>query len=116
MSDHGDEVHDYRNHVGRAGDLKEHAPQSYHCQIDVPFFIYMTDAYRRNQPLKAEQILSAVDRPFMTDDICHLLFYLGDVDTQWYDPKRCLIHPDFHVHRKRVLHTGEDYDECVGRR
>ena len=113
ISDHGDEVHDYREHVGRAHDLSKHAPYSYHCQIDVPFVVYMSEDYKRNHLEKAELIQKSVNKPFMTDDICHMLFYLGDVDTEWYDATRCLIHPDFNINRRRILHTGEDYDKCV---
>lgn len=113
MSDHGDEAHDYCDHIGRNYDLAGYAPMSYHCQIDVPFIVYMTETYKRNHPEKAEQVRASVNRPFMIDDICHLLFYLGDVDTKWFDPRRCLIHPEFNTKRKRILKTGEDYDEAV---
>ena len=111
MSDHGEEVHDFRDHCGRSYDLRENAPQSFHCMFDVPFVIYMTEKYRRNHPEMASLVASSVARPFMTDDICHLLFYLGDVDTGWFDPTRCLIHNDYNARRKRILQTGDDYDE-----
>ena len=71
----------------------------------------MTEKYRRNHPEMASLVASSVARPFMTDDICHLPFYLGDVDTGWFDPSRCLIHNDYNARRKRILQTGDDYDE-----
>lgn len=113
LSDHGDEVYDYRAKRGRAYDLREHAPYSYRYQLEVPFFIYMTDAYRQNHPQKAEEIRNSVKRKFMTDDLCHLLFYLGEIDTKWFNPSRCLVHNSYNEKRKRVLLDGDDYDEMV---
>ena len=114
MSDHGEEVHDYRDHIGRSYDLSGNPSIAYHCQIDIPFIVYMTESYKRNHSEKAEQVRTSVNRPFMIDDICHLLFYLGEVDTQWFNPSRCLIHPEFNAKRKRIIKaTGEDYDEVI---
>lgn len=110
LSDHGEEVFDYRKHFGRTHDLKPFAPNSYHYQIDIPFVVYMSNKYLFNHPEKAELIGNSTSRPFMIDDICHLLFYLGDIDTEWFDPKRCLIHPDYNIDRQRVLENGDNYE------
>lgn len=115
MSDHGDEVHDYRKHMGRAHDLAENAPMSYHYQIDVPFFIYATDKYKENHPKIVRQIEHAINRPFMTDDICHLLFYLGDIHTGWFDKTKCLIHDSYNIHQPRVLRNGDNYGIMTGK-
>lgn len=110
MSDHGEEVHDYRKQVGRTHDLAEHAPMSYHYQIDIPFFIYLTDEYKKNHPKTVRQIENAVNRPFMTDDICHLLFYLGNIHTGWFDKTKCLIHDSYNLNQPRILKNGDNYD------
>ena len=110
MSDHGEEVFDYRKHFGRTHDMKRFAPTSYHYQIDVPFVVYVSDNYRNNHPEMVKMIENAVNRPFMIDDICHLLFYVGGLNTEWFDPTRCLIHPDFNVNRQRFLENGDNYD------
>lgn len=110
FADHGDEVHDYRDHIGRAHDLKANGPESYRYQIEVPFFVYVTEKYRARHPEKVKQLAEAVNRPFMTDDIGHLLFYLGRVRTQWFDRTKCLIHPAFNTKRERILQNGDNYD------
>lgn len=110
LSDHGEEVFDYRKYSGRTYNLSELAPDSYHYQIEIPFFIFMSEKYKNNHLEKSEQIKKSIDRPFMTDDLSHLLFYLGEIDTEWYDSTRCLIHPNFNENRPRILYNGDNYD------
>jgi len=113
VSDHGDEVYDYRARRGRVYDLRKHAPYSYLFQLGVPFFVYVTDAYRENHPEIAKNIFRSIKRRFMTDDLCHMLFCIGEVDTEWFSPARCLVHKDYNKKRKRVLMDGDDYDEMA---
>ena len=111
FSDHGEEVHDYRKHLGRTHNLKEFAPNSYHYQFDIPFIVYVSDKYKANHPEIVEMIQRSVNRPFMTDDVCHLLFFLGGVQTGWYDATKCLISDKYKgAERHRVLDSGDDYD------
>lgn len=115
ISDHGEEVNDYRSHVGRTYNLKKYAPMSYHYQMDVPFVVFLSKRFKVSHPDLVEQFEESLDKPFMTDDLCHLLFYLGDIDTDWFDQSKCLIHPEY-APTQRVLCNGDNYDEWVNKR
>ena len=64
-----------------------------------------------------KEINDAANRPFMTDDLPHLLLYLAGIHTPWYDSRHNLISPDFDTKRRRLVsRVFTDYDEfCSGK-
>lgn len=116
LSDHGEEVYDYRNQIGRSQDLSAHAPQAYHAQIDIPFLVYMTDSYQAAHPDLAARIRAFASRPFMSDDLSHLLFHLAGIRTRWFDPAKSPLHDDYRVPKARILINGDNYDEQIKKR
>lgn len=110
FSDHGDEVNDFRPHVGRSNDFEEIGAPVFHAMLDVPFMVYVTDKYKQLHPELAEAIALSVNRPFMTDDISHMLMELAGIHTKWYNPKRSLINKDFNIHRRRLVTNQSLYD------
>lgn len=114
FSDHGDEVHDYRSHVGRSTFSLNNA-LGLHCQLDIPFVIYISDLYKERHPEVVRRIENNVHLPFMTDDLPHLLLDLAGIHSSWYDPKRSLINEAFDFRRKRNVNDFSfsmsfDYD------
>lgn len=90
FSDHGEEVYDYQDFRGRNWKV----PITYHLlhyQFEVPFMIWCSDTFMNKNPKVVEQIVRAVNRPFMLDNVCHLLFHLGRVQTQYYHPERDIL-------------------------
>ena len=121
FSDHGEECNDFRPHIGRSGDwdkLERNAGiECLRCQFDIPFVVYTSPLYQQNHPQILEDINNAMDRPFMTDDLPHLLLYLAGIHTSWYDSKHNLISPDFDTKRQRLVsRVFTDYDKfCSGK-
>lgn len=116
FSDHGEEVYDFQHRAGRMNDFKEVGAPVFHAQLDVPFMVYVSDLYKQLHPELAEAIASSVNRPFMTDDISHMLMELAGIHTKWYNPKRSLINKDFNTHRRRIVYSRSrmeyyDYDQ-----
>ena len=85
LSDHGEEVYDYRDFFCRSHDLPL-TPEVCKYQFEIPFMIWMSDTYRRNRPDVAAQVAGALDRPFSADDLSHLLLDLAGIRCRWYDP------------------------------
>ncbi len=117
FADHGDEANDFRIHKGRAG-ITEGA-NCLHCQLDIPFIIYLSDKFTTKHPIIVEKINKSIHRPFMTDDLPHLLFDIASIKTKWYKPKRSLINDAYNSKRRRIikgnLHEGAvDYDKVCG--
>jgi heptose-I-phosphate ethanolaminephosphotransferase len=121
FSDHGEECNDFRPHIGRSGDWdmieRKAGIECLRCQFDIPFIIYTSPLYQQNHPEIVKEINTALDRPFMTDDLPHLLLYLAGIHTSWYDSRHNLISPNFNTKRRRLVsRVFTDYDEfCSGK-
>ena len=117
FADHGDEAHDFRDHRGRSFDISEGAPMM-HNQMDIPFIIYVTPNYSEKHPEMVRRIAASVNRPFMTDDLPHLLLDIAGIHTEWFVPSRSVINENFNCKRKRMIgySTKYDYDSiCFSR-
>lgn len=109
FSDHGEEVYDYRDYTGRSHEpiiTKEIARNVF----EVPFFIWMSDKYIQTHPDVVKRVANSKDRPYIIDDIPHLLLDLAGIECDLYDDKRSLISDEF-LSPKRLLHESmQDYD------
>ena len=112
FSDHGEEVYDYRDSKGRV----EAAPgQEKNClkyQFEVPFMIWCSDKYKALHPDVIRRIKASLNRPFMTDNTCHLLFDLAGLKTIYYRPERDLISTKFKP-SKRIVNNNTDFDAVM---
>lgn len=111
LSDHGEEVYDYRDSMGRI--QGKASPEMLACQYDIPFIVWCSDTYRRRHPDVARRIAAATDRPATSDNLCHLLFSLGNVETPYYHPGHDIIAPGYKPGKRTVVVNGTerlDYD------
>lgn len=110
LSDHGEEVFDYAHRNGRIHDATL-SPDCCRHQYEIPFMIWMSDRYRAARPELAAAIARAVDRPYMTDDLPHLLLDLAGLSCRWFDPTRSVVNDRFDASRPRLLRDDKvDYD------
>lgn len=104
--DHGEEVYDWRDQCCR-----DHGPLSANklkYQYDIPFVLWCSDSYKNKHPEIVENIKNAIDRPFMSDNLCHMLFKVGGINTTYYRDTLDLLSPAYRCYR-RLIH-GQDYD------
>lgn len=106
LSDHGEEVYDYRDHTGR--DLSM-TPQALHAYHDVPMMVWLSESFRARRPALAEAVRRAAGRPFLTSDLCHLLFRLGRLRTTYYRPERDILSPRYRT-APRLVQDNVPYD------
>ncbi len=115
LSDHGEEMFDYRVHFGRTYTPLTAGICKY--QFEIPFLIWMSDSYRSNHPEIVEQVARAINRRFSSDDLPHLLMDLAGIQCPWYDPTRSLVNDRFDNARPRPLLLGYepagDYDVLI---
>ena len=95
FADHGDEANDYRLHKGRTRGMEKLGAPCLHCQLDVPFIIYTSEKFIENHPGICKRIKGSIHRPFMTDDLPHLLIDIAGLKTKWYKPSRSLINEKY---------------------
>ena len=90
FADHGEEIYDYRDFSGRIpeGTLDKNVLK-YH--FSVPFFIWCSDKYMENNKNQIESIKMARKRPLSIDNVCHLFFRLGHINTPLYLSNRDVL-------------------------
>ena len=113
LSDHGDEVYDYRDHFGRSHEPVIKKERAMH-QYEVPFIIWTSDKYKASHSDIIDKIKKSVNRPFMTDDLPHLMLDIAGINSVWFDPSRSLINDQYNIDRKRLMEDSkQDYDEII---
>lgn len=97
LSDHGEEVYDYRARYGRASwDLDGDYRQTLEWQYCVPLMVWCSDKYQKCHPKVMDMIRHSLNKPLMLDNTCHLLFHLAGINTPYYIKERDVLSPDYH--------------------
>lgn len=112
MSDHGEEMYDYRDSKGRVNAAPNQHKEFLKYQYGIPFMIWCSDVYKKKHPLLIRNIKEAQNKPFMTDNVCQILFNLSGLKTKYYVPQRDLLNPRFRI-RERILGNGDNYDRIT---
>ena len=106
--DHGEELFDGTGVWGRTyPEVLSEAEM--HNQFEIPFWIWCSPTFSATYPEKVEQLKAALDRPFMTDDLPHLLLPLTGVHSEYYDATRDLLSPKYNAKRKRILRGWQEF-------
>ena len=101
LSDHGENVYDIGDCVGRLYDI----PFFY----EIPFMIWCSDKYKERHGDIVESIENSVDKPLMSDNLCHLLMRLGGVKSVYYHEDRDVLSPHY-ICPPRIIGGSRDYD------
>lgn len=110
FSDHGEEVYDYRNSMGRTISPPDGFVEDWlKYEFEIPFMIWCSDAYIRNNKELVDKIMMAQDKPFMSDITYQLLFHVAGIKTSLYNSQRDVINEDYIV-RDRILGNGINFD------
>ena len=113
LSDHGEEVYDYRDNLGRNDwSIGNDPKQVIRWQYMVPFLVWCSDQYEARHPETVSQLSQAVNRPAMLDNVCQLLFHLSGIKTRWYHSERDILSPDYHC-PKRLINDEVDCDSIM---
>ena len=101
LSDHGEDVYDTGDVLGR----RESSLQSY----EIPLFIWCSDKYKEQHGDIVESIKKSVNKPLMSDNLCHLLFHLGGVKSTYYNDSRDVLSPCYKC-PPRIIAGNQNYD------
>ena len=113
MPDHGEECYDEMHRMGRLP-IGNYTPEILRHEYRIPFWIWCSETYIDTHPEIFSQIENSCDKPFMTDDLPHLLLYLAGIYCEYYNEKRNIISPSFDVNRIRMVNGKCDYDKTIG--
>lgn len=113
LSDHGEEVYDYRDNLGRDDwDMGSDPRQVLRFQYMVPFMVWCSDKYASAHPDRIELLRNATSRPAMLDNVCQLLFHLSGLQTPYYHQERDVLSPDYKC-PKRIINEDVDGDSLL---
>lgn len=98
FSDHGEELFKDYNMAGHNEDI------STKDMYDIPFLLWQSDKFKQDL-----QLTTALDRPYMLDDLFHSLADLLEISAQEVDLERSIFSSKF-KNRKRIIMKNSDYD------
>lgn len=111
LSDHGEECYDDLPVHGRL--YQELDRRQVRQEFEIPFWIWCSETYQAMHPDVVECIRAAVDRPFMTDHLPHMLLWLAGISCPYYEEDHNLLSPQFDTSRIRLLEGTVDYDALM---
>ena len=114
FSDHGEEIYDYQDSKGRTNLIRggQNLKKGLECQYSVPFVIWCSDKFKNKNPKIMEQIRCSLTKPFSTDNVSQLVFYLSGLKTSYYNSNRNILSPTFKI-KERILGNGMNYDKIM---
>lgn len=104
LSDHGEEVYEYRDFIGHAEDV----PSRYMAEI--PFIIYLSEKFKIKYPEIKNAIEDSLKQPYMTDDFIHTVLDISKIQTKEFKKEKSIINQKFDNTRKRIFGC-ESYDD-----
>lgn len=110
LSDHGEEVYDWRPSKGRNANPMNKEVMKYQYQI--PFMIWCSDKYKQRHPEIIQAIEASVNKPMSSDIVCNMLFHLAGIRTRYYRPQLDILSPQYHCPR-RIVQDKYDYDKIM---
>lgn len=97
LADHGEEVYDYRDNVGRDDwNMGSDPRQTIRYQYMAPMLVWCSGQYLDRHPDVTACMMDAVNRPMSLDNICQLLFHLSGLRTSYYHSGCDVLSSDYH--------------------
>ena len=106
VPDHGEAVYD---DGGFAGHIEENPNRH---MIEIPVIMWASDKFKAKYPEKWAEIRSAVNEPYMTDDMIHTVLDLADIQTPDFDPAKSIVNAKFNAARPRIF-NDLNYDTQI---
>ena len=112
LSDHGEEVYDWRNSCYRTNS-DQMTPEIARYQYEIPLLFYVSDTFKANHPELVEEIVAAQHKPFIATMMPFVLFHLAGINHADYKPELDLLSPEYDETQPRVIREDVDYDELM---
>ncbi|EFR9260405.1 sulfatase-like hydrolase/transferase [Campylobacter coli] len=104
LSDHGDEVYDFRDFFGYTETIGSR------YMAEIPFMIFTSDKLKQNHPDIINKIKKAQNLLFMSDDFLHAFLDLLGLDVEDLENNRSLFSDNYNKDRIRLF-ANKNYDE-----
>ncbi|WP_290879370.1 hypothetical protein [Helicobacter sp.] len=77
----------------------------------MPFFALMSEEFIQKHKETAQRIQAAKDKPFVIDDLIHLLCDVAQIQVQDYDATKNPLAAEFNTQKIRIFNQKADYDK-----
>lgn len=98
VSDHGEDVMEINKKIAGHGDIDINRRM-----VEIPMVVYASGKFGRTYPQLTQRIRQSAGRPFMTDDMIHMLLDLLDIRTKEYQPQLSVINSRYDASRIRYF-------------
>lgn len=112
VADHGEEVYDHSHIMGRSP-ADPLIPIVACYEFEVPMTVWLSPKFIRRHRDVVKEVKAAQFKPFMTDDLPHMLLGLAGIRCKEYEARRDLLSPDFNAGRKRMVKGKYDIDQLL---
>ena len=109
MPDHGEECYDEQHRMGRIPG-NNYQPEILRQEYQIPFWIWVSHSYAQKHPVILKQIIDAKDKPFMTDNLPHMLLFLAGIKCKWYNNKNNPLDTSCNSNRPRLFNGVADFN------
>ncbi len=112
LSDHGEEVYDYRQQYGRT--VEPLTPERAKALYEIPMWVFMTKAFEAAHPEIAEALEFNADRPVFSYDLPALVLDMAGVEGSLAPKQRSVASHSYDAVGRRLLDRGScDYDSLM---
>lgn len=108
VSDHGEEVYDYRNKQGRTAMDENEKSQFAHSQYDIPFLVWASDKFKTNYPDLCSKLSTSLNRPYSLDRIGHFFLDIAGIETKFYSSEDDILSDQFIKKDRYIFLSGQD--------
>lgn len=102
-------VPDHAEELWQSGYLGHGATNVSKYMLEIPMLIWVSDIYKTKRLDNIKRIEHALNRPFMTDNLVHVLLDLAGIETKQYDASKSVINEDY-IPRERLI-SGIRYED-----
>lgn len=111
LSDHGEEVYDYRDYIGR--DQGSLTKEKIKYQYEIPFFVWTSTEYADRHPEVLLSLKNSVDRPYMSDLVPHMLMSIAGINSPYYVSKYDLLSSDYKYYPRVSADSKTEFDSFI---
>ena len=109
MSDHGEEVYDWRDFYERSDETQMSANMAKY-QYETPFMFLMSDTFIQKHGQLAQKIRDSYDKPLINSKTKHTLIGLAGIETPEYKPTHDILSDKYDSSQPRYIGNNVSYD------
>lgn len=114
VSDHGEEIYDYRPRANRPPVDDSRRSDYAHYQHDTPCLMWYSDRYKKAYPDIIEKAQQANNKPYTHDLIGNMMLHLGHINTPYYRATEDILSDKYktelrNIYTQKGVYSYEDW-------